>query len=334
MLKKILYFTAILIGSSSAFSQVQTVIPLKIIHGDAMSSSNGKTLFKLQEILEAKYPAKFKISIINNSKISNTGGDIDAVNLGSVDMALINSDTLSNYYKKSELDYLNIPYVTSTTKQYKQLLNNGIIDAISKSVQSENNVEIAAFWPTENKYIMSTEKFDELKFVEQKKWITRNKEINSRFVKTMNAEPVLLDVGDSESKYAYAYGISKVVDQTPEAAIKNYEKFKIKTVINFPISRENYVIIISKSWLRKLNNELRSDIVETIREIGLRNVDIMESNEKKDLETLRTQYDVSIITPNKWEQLDLQQAGKMVNNYFLLNTSEQFATKIKSTNNK
>lgn len=315
---------------AGAQTTLQQQIPLKIMHGDALSSNNGRTILKLKEILEAKYPNKFKITIENSSKTSQNGGDLDALNLGLVDMILVDSDSYMGYVKNNDIDVLNLPYLISTDRQYRTTLKTNYLDLLyANSLKTNTNVIPVALWPGEHKILFSKNRLDDMKSLEGKQVLTRNKESSDRFYKIMGGNPILMNPNESESKLDYAFQNSSFIEDSAENILKNKNKYNAKGYINLNANRFLNVILINKNWLLKLNTELRNSVIETIRDIGLTNVDTIDQFEKKEMEALQTTYGLTQYVPNRWEQLDLQQAGKMVQDNYSKTVNKSLLEKIK-----
>lgn len=138
---------SIIVFSLPCLAQNSTT-DLKIAHKDMFNSSNGKSLFKLKTIIEAKYQNKFNIEIDNNSKMSLTGGEIDSVNLGKRDMVVIDIDNYMKYLKTEELDIVGLPYICNNNKQCKTIISHKNQDyLLNKYKNNGDNIIPIAIWP-------------------------------------------------------------------------------------------------------------------------------------------------------------------------------------------
>lgn len=148
--------------------------------------------------------------------------------------------------------------------------------------------------------------------IEGKKLATKNKDSSDRFYRILGGDIMPISSNDSESKIQYTLETADFAEDTPENVLKNKNKYGYKSFIDINATRNFYVVLANKNWLYSLNTEMRNSIIETIRDIGVSNIEIYQQNEIREVDLIQTQYGIKEYIPNKWEIMDFQQAGKMV----------------------
>lgn len=330
MISRVISFFLLILFSSVGFAESYQ---LRIIHGDNMNSNNGRALLKLKELIDAKFPGKFNTVITNNSKVSNSGGDLDAINVGLADLALVNIDNIISQSKSSDFMVLQLPYLYVSNKEFKKLIESKLNDEILSSLRfgDRKNIQAIALWPGEKKYWFSKKNIEDIKQLEAKKIVTRNTEPSLRFVKTMGAEPIGLSYSDNPSKYNYAYESGDIIEDTAENILRNKNIFNANTIIDTSHLRDVAVVVVNKNWLSSIPESSRALFIETIKDIGYSNIDIFDKNEIKELESIKSNYSMKTYTPDKWEQAEFFQAGQMVQKYYSKNNNKQLLEKSKLT---
>lgn len=252
-----------------------------ISHTDKVNSIKGKYFLRLQELLKQK-SGGFNVTVEPYAKMANKEYELEAIQLGLINMAAIDADVLYKNSGRETLKILTMPYLFNSVGDYEKFLNGKasdvLLDILAKSDGGDQYIPIDYLGEGFNVLVSNgaIKNYDDLSSIDM---FTENAKTNQAYFNQLAVKSINeLDVNDP--LYILNLSHSNVLDVNKQYFI-NSELFDsgkdvIKTNHKFKIN----IIVVNKSWFNALPKELRLVVLNFIRDGRKYQIDLINKSEK------------------------------------------------------
>lgn len=260
---------------------------VKISHTDKANSIKGKSLIRFKEMLEAKFPGKIKVELYDNSTLYKESEEIEAVQLGTVNIIAPEVSAVENQTNIKELQLFDLPFLITNTNDFRKI-------SYGKSSQDLLNI-----YDDKNKSTIG------LGFLsEGYRIIASNKEIkNPNELKNKNI--AVASLGVNQQTYQ-AFGFKDVVkaeetnipyllkaDRINMADI-SLNRFKdlnlnnqFKSITETNHAYDADMLLVNKRWFNNLPVDIKQGIIDTTKDVIQYNIELADKDYATNKEELK-----------------------------------------------
>jgi C4-dicarboxylate-binding protein DctP len=308
-MRKLLLATAICamaFGITSA--DAADPIVLKFSHVVASNTPKGKGAEKFKELAEKYTNGRVKVEIYPNSSLYKDKEELEALQLGAVQM-LAPSNAKFGPIGVKEFEVYDIPYIIPNRKALKAINEGPVGHKLLKLLEPKGMVGLA-FWDngfkemSANKPLRMPEDYKGLKFR-----IQSSKVLDAQF-RALGAIPQVMAF--SEVYQALQTGVVDGQENTPSNmdTQKYQEVQKYMTLTNHGYL--GYVVIVNKKFWDGLPADIRTQLSKAMKEATDYTNEISRKENEDALEDMRKSGKIQIITPTAAENAAMRKAMEPV----------------------
>jgi C4-dicarboxylate-binding protein DctP len=308
-MRKILLATAIFalaFGVTSA--KAEEPIILKFSHVVAPNTPKGKGAEKFKELAEKYTKGKVKVEIYPNSSLYKDKEELEALQLGAVQM-LAPSMAKFGPMGVKEFEVYDIPYIVPNRAAVKAVNEGPVGQKLLKMLESKGMIGLA-FWDngfkqmTANKPLRMPADYKGLKFR-----IQSSKVIDAQF-RALGAIPQVMAF--SEVYQALQTGVVDGQENTPSNIYtqKYPEVQKYLTLTNHGYL--GYALIVNKKFWEGLPADVRTQLTKAVKEATDYSNEISRQENEEALADIKKSGKMEIITPTAAENEAMRKAMEPV----------------------
>lgn len=307
---------------SSVLKQSEENILLRISHSFTSNNQHSKSIIKLKELIEVKFP-QIKVTIADNSsKQYNSKEELEALDLGLLDMIFTSVDNINEYYNINDFEIFNLPFLLSNDKDMDNFMDSELNKKMLFSLSKKYNfIQPICFWPDEVQVFISKSNINSLSDINKRNFgITKN-ELKEKFIKSIGGNPIYFN--DSlPSTIVNSFKNNNnidIIEETTNNILSNklYENGKNIIVSNH--KRGSYVMIVNKKWFSSLSEKVQEELTSLSQQIAHSNMKYFQEIHEKNLATLKSNNRVNIFTPSNSEIEELKRKSIPVHETYLNN---------------
>lgn len=288
----ILFITNIV---SAVTKRPDGTIEMKLGHGAPAGTYTDQQVVKFKDIIDKKTNGKIKIIIFPDSQLGSEEAMVQALNLGTLDMALTDAAYIANI--SPVLGVIDFMYMYKDFEGYKRFLKSKIFDELSNIVADKSGVFPLAPFILGPRHLITVNK-PVHNFNDAKGLMLRSSpsELSQYFIKTLGGTPT--PIPWPEVYMALKQGVVQGAEGTFEviAAGKWHEVCNYLTLTGHVYTNE--VLSISKRSLKELSKEDQKILKETSEEVAFWKIEQMPIITRDSLNKLkRENQKLQIIEP-------------------------------------
>lgn len=307
---------------ASFSKQAEESISLRISHNFSSNNQHSKSILKLKELIEVKFP-QIKVSISDNSsKQYNSKEELEALDLGLLDMIFTSVDNINEYYSLNDFEIFNLPFLLSNDKDMDNFMDSELNKKMLFSLSKKYNfIKPICFWPDEVQVFISKPNISSLSDLNKRNFGITNNELKEKFIKSIGGNPVYFKDSLPSSIVSGFKNNNNIdiIEETTNNILSNklYENGKNIIVSNH--KRGSYVMIVNKKWFSSLPEKVQEELTSLSQQIAHSNMKYFQEVHEKNLALLKSNHHVNIFIPSNSEIEELKRKSIPVHEIYLNN---------------
>ena len=303
-LRRLLLACAASLATLATFSaQAQAPIVIKFSHVVAPDTPKGKGAQRFKELAEAKTGGRVKIEVYPNSQLYKDKEEMEALQLGSVQML---APSLAKFgpLGAKEFEVFDLPFLFKDTEAFRAITDGQLGADLFKKLEPKG-IKGLAYWDN-GFHIMSANKplHAVADFKGMKMRIQSSKVLDAQ-MRALGAIPQVMAF--SELYQALQTGVVDGTEGVPSNFYtqKIYEVQKHMTLSNH--GHLAYAVIVNKKFWDGLPADIRTQLEAAIKESTTYANDIASTENGRALEAIKASGRVNVYTPtpaetNEWKK--------------------------------
>jgi C4-dicarboxylate-binding protein DctP len=293
---------AVVAPSAPAFAQSQTVI--KFSHVVAPNTPKGKGADKFKELAEKYTNGKVKVEIYPNSTLYKDKEELEALQLGAVQMLAPSNSKFGPMGVKS-FEVFDLPYLLPNKAALRKVTEGPLGKGMLKELEPKGMIGLA-YWDngfkvmSANKPLRMPADYKGLKFR-----IQSSKVLEAQF-RALGAIPQVMAF--SEVYQALQSGVVDGQENTPSNMYtqKMHEVQKYTTLTNHGYI--GYVVVVNRKFWDGLPADVRAPLEKAMHEATIYSNEISEKENAEALDEMKKSGKTQFITPTAAENGAMQKA--------------------------
>ncbi|MGV7031990.1 TRAP transporter substrate-binding protein [Methylobacterium symbioticum] len=287
----------VLVGLTLAFgiggAQAQSPIVIKFSHVTASDTPKGRAADKFKELVEKKTGGKVKIEVYPNSTLYKDKEELEALQLGSVQML---APSLAKFgpLGVKEFEVFDLPYILPDREALRKVVDGPMGASLLKKLEPKGFIGLA-YWDNGFKQMTANRPLLlPADFRGQKMRIQSSKVLEAQF-RALGAIPQVMAF--SEVYQALQTG---VVDGTENTASNIYTQKMHEVQKHLTMSNHGYIgyaVIVNKSFWEGLPADVRGQLDEAMKEASVYANEVAQKDNDDALEAIRKAGKTEIHNP-------------------------------------
>lgn len=311
----------LLMGINSVFAQspnVSTNITntngVKLSYSEKSNSIKGKSLIRFKEMLETKLSDKFKIELLDNKESYQKNEEIEATELGVINITAPSKEQIEKSIKIKELELFNLPFLINDVNDYKKIVfGQSGQDILNKINSSNNNIQAIGYLNDGPTVLISNQFIHNIKNFNKKNVMITESEINKLNFLSLGVNKIIPLNNDS-----YVINSDKI--DIIETTLENLNNTKLASSFKFITeSQFNYsinIVLVNKLWFNNLSTEIKEGLLKVIKETMLYNIDLLEKETLENKKNLALKG-IKFYQLNEEEIKEFKKNTISIHNHFL-----------------
>jgi TRAP-type transport system periplasmic protein len=275
-------------GSSSENSEK---ITLKLGHNQPTESQFHAGAEKFAELVSEKTEGKVSVDVYHSSQLGDEGELAEGTKLGTVDISLVASGSVTKYYPRFSI--FDLPFLFRDSEHVDKVLQGEVGELLAKEAEEQGGFKVMNYWESGFRH-----------FLNSKQPLTSPKDLKGLKIRTPEW-PVLISTTEalgansvpmpfSELYMAAQHG---VVDgqEGPVFAIKSSKMYEVQDYMVLDgHTYTSMLLIMNPNKFSTLSEDLQEALMEAAKEAGDYERNLIRENEKKEIEFLETEGGLKI----------------------------------------
>ncbi|QID17936.1 DctP family TRAP transporter solute-binding subunit [Nitrogeniibacter mangrovi] len=297
-MKRIFAITAAVAMLTSGAALAQDEIVIKFSHVAAADTPKGRAAEFFKERAEALTKGKVKVEIYPNSILYKDKEELEALQLGSVQMLAPVAGKFGPAGVK-EFEVFDMPYIFPDTESLHRITHGPIGASLLKKLEPRGMVGLA-FWDAGFRVLSSNKPIRTPDEAKGQKIRVNSSKVNQAIIRSIGALPQ--SMAFSEVYQALQTGVVDGTDgNLPNLYTqKQYEVQKYATLTHHTYS--GYVVVVNKPFWEKLPADIRASLEKAVDEATAFNEKIAEEDEATALAAIKASGKTEIHVPTPQEK--------------------------------
>lgn len=299
MMKSILSLSiAIVLGLASVQAQADDPIVIKFSHVAAIDTPKGQAAEYFKKQAEALTEGKVKVEIYPNSMLFKDKEELEALQMGSVQMLAPVVGKLGPAGIK-EFEAFDLPYLFSDLAAVHRVTKGEIGKSLLAKLDQRGMVGLG-YWDAGFRVLSSNKPIHTPDQIKGQKIRINSSKVNQAIISSVGAIPQTMPF--SEVYQALQTGVVDGADGnlTNLYTQKQYEVQKHVTLTEHTYS--GYVILVNKDFWNKLPEDIRGKLQQAVQEASDLNEKAVVDDDKKALEAIKASGKTEVYTPTPEEK--------------------------------
>lgn len=289
---------------TGATAQAQSPTVIKFSHVVAKDTPKGKAAEKFKELAEAATKGKVKIEIYPNSTLYKDKEELEALQLGAVQM-LAPSMAKFGPLGVKEFELFDLPYLFTDRASLERITNGQIGGDLFKKLESKGITGLA-YWDNGFKVMTSNRPMHVPADMKGLKLRIQASKVLDEQMRSLGANPQVMAF--SEVYQALQTGVVDGVENVPSNLYtqKMHEVQKHLTVTNHGYI--GYAVIVNKKFWDKLPADIRAQLDGAMKQATDYANKIAQQENEAALEAIRKSGKTSVHVPTEAEKAEWRKA--------------------------
>jgi C4-dicarboxylate-binding protein DctP len=271
---------ALSVAAGAATAHAQTVI--KVAHDQPETSTHHQAAMRWAELVKERTSGEFEIQVFAASTLGSGTQMVEQTQAGAVEAFVLPTGWIAPF--APSVSVLDLPFLFPDRKTTYQVVDGPVGQEILKPLE-DVSLKGVAFWESGFKQFTGGFPISTPADYEGKKIRTMPSEVIQKQFDAFGAVPTTITFAE-----LYSALQQKVVDgqENPIATIAAMRFFEVQK--HLTLSDHGflaYVVVFNKPFFDGLSEEIRTVLIETAREAGQYQRDIIEEAEQRHLEEFR-----------------------------------------------
>lgn len=289
---------AIVLGLASVQAQADDPIVIKFSHVAAIDTPKGQAAEYFKKQAEALTEGKVKVEIYPNSMLFKDKEELEALQMGSVQMLAPVVGKLGPAGIK-EFEAFDLPYLFTDLAAVHRVTKGEIGKSLLTKLDQRGMVGLG-YWDAGFRVLSSNKPIHTPDQIKGQKIRINSSKVNQAIISSVGAIPQTMPF--SEVYQALQTGVVDGADGnlTNLYTQKQYEVQKHVTLTEHTYS--GYVILVNKDFWNKLPEDIRGKLQQAVQEASDLNEKAVVDDDKKALEAIKASGKTEIYTPTPEEK--------------------------------
>lgn len=292
---------------------------IRVSHVVKATTPKGQAAEAFKNYLEAAFPGRVEVQVFHDNKLFKDREEVEALNLGAVDIILPTTAKVVSAYKAKDFELLDLPYLFNSQEDVNKFIKSATAKKMMDNLGgSHSRIQPLGLWPNGFRHMIGKNEF------KKKSDFAKNSirvESNSETLKDMHSafttrETVRLGFGDV---YEALEGKGRFPVQATDNVLANIYNSKFYEVANvLTLTGHNYMfytVLANKRWFNGLPQDIQEGIKKVALEAGAVNIKLVHQeadNMLKDMASKNTK----VIELNTKEKEEIKNWMKPVHDNF------------------
>ena len=297
-MKPMLTLTAILGLAFSGIAQAQEPIVIKFSHVAAVDTPKGQAADYFKQQIEKRTKGRIKVEIFANSTLYKDKEELEALQLGSVQMLAPVAGKFGPAGVK-EFEVFDLPYIFPDENAVHRVTRGPIGASLLKKLEPRGMVGMA-YWDAGFRVLSSNKPIRTPEEAKGQKIRISSSKVNQAIIKSIGAMPQTMAF--SEVYQALQTGVVDGADGNLANLYtqKQYEVQKHITLTRHTYS--GYVVVVNKAFWEKLPADLKTEVTAAMKDATDYNDKVAEEDEAKAVAAIKASGKSTIHTPTADEK--------------------------------
>ena len=298
MIRRSLFTLVWLLLALSVNTWAQSPIVIKFSHVVAKDTPKGKAAEKFKELAEAATKGRVKIEIFANSTLYKDKEELEALQLGAVQM-LAPSMAKFGPLGIKEFELFDLPYLFTDQASLERVTNGPVGQEMLKRLEPKGLIGLS-FWDNGFKIMSSNRPMHVPTDVKGLKLRIQASKVLDEEMRVLGANPQVMAF--SEVYQALQTSVVDGLENVPSNLYtqKMHEVQKHMTVTNHGYI--GYAVVVNKKFWEKLPADIRSQLDLAMKEATQYANKIAQQENEQALEAIRKSGKTTVYTPSEAEK--------------------------------
>lgn len=299
MMKSVLSLSiAMVLGLASVHAQADDPIVIKFSHVAAIDTPKGQAAEYFKKQAETLTEGKVKVEIYPNSMLFKDKEELEALQMGSVQMLAPVVGKLGPAGIK-EFEAFDLPYLFTDLNAVHRVTKGEIGKSLLTKLDQRGMVGLG-YWDAGFRVLSSNKPIHTPDQIKGQKIRINSSKVNQAIISSVGAIPQTMPF--SEVYQALQTGVVDGADGnlTNLYTQKQYEVQKHVTLTEHTYS--GYVILVNKDFWNKLSEDIRGKLQQAVQEASDFNEKAVIDDDKKALEAIKASGKTEVYTPTPEEK--------------------------------
>lgn len=302
-------------GNVSSLNNENTKYIIRVSHVIKSTTPKGQGAEAFKNYLEAAFPGRVEVKVYHDNDLFKDKEEIEALNLGAVDIILPTTSKVASTYKVKKLELLDLPYLFNSPEDINKFIKSNAAQKLMTNISETNNrVLPLAFWPNGFRQMIGKH---ELKTHEDFSKDVMRVESDSKVLSDMYSafgakSTIKISYGDLYNALNGNYRLK--VDSTDNVLTnifnsKLYEPSPVITMTSHNVMF--YTFLVNARWYNSLPADIQDGIKRVAVQAGALNNKLANEEASKIVEDLKAK-NVKVVELSKSEKVEVQNWMKPV----------------------
>jgi tripartite ATP-independent transporter DctP family solute receptor len=278
------------------------VISFRMSQASASDGAIGQSMEKFGELIKEKTNGRYTIETFHNGQLGNERDNIESVQMGNLDIAVVNQAPLSNFV--ADIAAVDLPYVITSFEHADKVFLGDIGNRFLSDLEPKGIIGLTIWESGFRNLTNSKREVNSVDDVQGLRIRVMENKIHQDLWKSLGADPVAMAWGD-----AYTALQQGAIDgqENPATVIdkNNVAEVNKNMAITEHVYSTVFIIMSPKSW-SSLTPEDQVIFKEAAEEAGLFERELSREMDKEAIATLESEG-VKVTYPDKQEFIDASQ---------------------------
>lgn len=268
------------ISLAFGYASNQEMISINTI--DEQTTPKAKAINEVRNRVKNKYQLDIQLNYDQKYLEKN---EFEALELGLTNMIITKTNTIVQKYALKDLDIFEIPFIFNGLNEFNKFNNSMVSEEILQEINKKNNNLYAlTFWVKGYKQVESQDAIPNYQSIKNKNFMLPLTDVNNNISLVFNQK-------NTTTSY------SNMLSLPDFEKSKSFESNKNILLTYHGLDVD--IILVNKRWFNKLSTEVKTGIIEIIKEVGLEEQKMMLIENQNLINALKTKNIViKQITPS------------------------------------
>lgn len=316
---------AIGVNAKDGATTSKDLIVIKLSHVVSEGAPKGQAAIKFKQLMESRFPGRVKVEVYHNNTLFKDNEEIEALELGVVDVILPTFGKVAGVYNVKEFGIFDLPFLFSSDNDIKKYINSvpgtKLLNILG---QKDPNIEGVAYWPNAFRSFSGPVPFKNPNDLKPYAFRIESESMGNFYNSLGVKQTVKLAFADLPKalKKEGEYKLDGAENPLSNfMGSKLYESQKYITLSRH--SYNGYLFLANKHWLNKLPADIKDGFSNAAKESGQYAMDVSLANEEKVLQQIK-EKGVRVYNWTPEEKKSFKMSAIKVHEKFMLDVNKDF----------